>query len=146
MRLIKNNLSKAEKRLGRDLKCLGHVEHLERIQQLESIQHLTNNRTDIKARLDIQNKSFDEVEITHPPDETIIYLDPPYKNVAHYRCKVDYDKLADYILSSPYKIYISEYNLAIPNVECVLEIETRTAFSSINNNKRVVERLYCNRP
>ena len=60
-------------------------------------------------QLEILNLSYEEVKIETPINETIIYLDPPYKNTAKYQKDIDHDKLNDYIRNSKYKIYLSSY-------------------------------------
>ncbi len=118
-------MAQVKKNIGRYE--LEQLERLERLQQLE--------------RLDITNLSYEKVKIETPIDETIIYLDPPYKNTSSYQKSVDSDALDDYIQNSPYKIYLSGYDSIFP---CVLEIEHRSILSATTNNK-VIEKLFVNR-
>jgi len=53
-----------------------------------------------------------------------------------------YTELMDYILKSPYKIYVSSYEFDLP---CVFELNHRSSLSATNNAKKVVEKLFCNR-
>ena len=137
--LVKDNIQKrrldvmnfVKKSIGRF--TLEHIEHLERIQHLEHLQNL--------ERLTITNKSYEDVEINTPIDETVIYLDPPYQGTEKYQHDIDFEKLYDYIRNSPCKIYISSYDMPF---ECVAEFEHRSTLSSTNNNKKVIEKLFCN--
>jgi len=118
-----------KKQIGRlDLQQLESIQHLERIQRIEP--------------LEIQNKSYNDVVINTPIDETIIYLDPPYKGMAEYKEGVNHKELLNYIMQSPYKIYISSYEFELP---CVAEFKHRCTLSSVSNNKEVTERLFCNK-
>jgi len=103
---------------------------LERLQQLEQLE-----------RLNITNLSYEQVKIDTPVDETLIYLDPPYKNTKKYELDIDFDKLEQWVLNSKYKIYISSYKWDLP---CVKEFKHRSILSA-NSNKEVIEKLFCNK-
>jgi len=110
------------------------LDNLTRISSLIEV-----SKQDLK-NLNISNESYDEIRITTPIDETIIYLDPPYKDTAKYQKNIDFDKLYEYIRNSPYKIYISGYDMPFEVVE---EFEHRSTLSATANNK-VIEKLFCN--
>ena len=110
---------------------------LQRLQQLERLEKIRQFQ-----KLEIQNKSYDEVVIDTPVDETIIYLDPPYENTKQYQKTIDYQKLKDYINNSKYKIYVSSYEFDLP---CVASFKHKSTLSATNKNKEVIERLYCNK-
>jgi len=109
------------------------IQHLQNLQQLEHFQRI--------EPLEIQNKSYNDVVINTPIDETIIYLDPPYKGTEKYQEGVNHKELLNYIKQSPYKIYVSSYEFELP---CVAEFKHRCTLSSVSNNK-VTERLFCNK-
>ena len=109
------------------------LQQLERLEQLQKLEQL--------QQLEISNKSFENVKITTPIEETIIYLDPPYKNTAGYQCEVDFDFLYEFIEKSPYKIYISEYDLPFTEVA---SFDHRSILSS-NGFSKTTEKLYCNK-
>ena len=111
------------------------LERLEQLQQLQQLEQL--------QQLHITNLSYEQVEITTPIDETIIYLDPPYKNTASYSKTIDFDKLEEYINKSPYKIYVSGYENTYDMIE-VASFKHRSTLSPTANNE-VEEKLYCNR-
>jgi len=117
------------------LKKITRVQHLERLKLLENLKDNIN--------FEILNYSYDEVEIKTPIDETIIYLDPPYKNTGKYQKDIDHNKLKDYIHSSPYTIYLSSYE-NVYDMYLVDEYEHRSILSATTNNK-VIEKLYCNK-
>ncbi|HOS12718.1 MAG TPA: DNA adenine methylase [Candidatus Pacearchaeota archaeon] len=146
---IKNNYNMDERRLyiiqnelREELKSLKHINrlpHIERLQHLKKIQCLQRKET-----LIISNKSYEQVIIDTPIHETIIYLDPPYKNTTQYQHRIDYEKLHEYIVNSPYKIYVSSYNW--DGLYEIASFNHRCTLSATNKNKRVVEKLYCNKP
>ena len=117
---------------------LEQLQHLERLEHLKRLQQLPKLK-----QLKITNLSYEQVEITTPINETIIYLDPPYKNTAGYNKTIDFNKLQEYIDSSPHKIYLSGYENTYKMIE-VASYKHRSTLSSTHNNE-VVEKLYCNR-
>lgn len=110
------------------------LEHLERLQHLERLEHL--------ERLQITNLDYRTVPITTPPEQTIIYCDIPYQGTAEYKHDgFDHEAFFEWCRQSPYKIYVSSYDAPM---ECVFEIAHRSKLSA-TANKRVTERLFCNR-
>lgn len=102
--------------------------------QLERLERL--------ERLELSNLSYDQVQITTPINETIIYLDPPYETKTKYQYRIDYDLLSKYIKNNTYKIYLSSYEF--DGLNSVLEIDHRSILSATTNNK-VIEKLFCNK-
>jgi site-specific DNA-adenine methylase len=136
MNFVKKNLSKSHSLSELQIKSINKhsfTEQLTRLQQLEQIKNI--------QQLIISNLSYEDVKITTSVEETIIYLDPPYKNTVKYQYDIDHEKLYEYIRNSPYKIYISSYDMPFPIVK---EFEHRCTLSATANN-RVIERLFCNR-
>jgi len=119
---------------------VGELQHLERLIHLERFQQL-QQLTNLE-RLKITNLSYEQVNINTPVDETVIYLDPPYKNRKKYEKEIDHNKLEEWIKSSPYKIYISSYEF--DGLREVANFNHRSTLSATVNNK-VTERLFCNR-
>ena len=118
------------------------IQRLQQLQQLEHLQRL--QRLQRLERLHITNKSYDEVAIETPVENTVIYLDPPYKGTKQYEEKVSHDKIEDFIKNSPYRIYVSSYEW--DGLECCMEIDHRSLLSATNNSKKVVEKLFTNNP
>ena len=124
-----------KKNIGRiDLQQLQQLERLERLQQLERLERL--------EQLEITNLSYEQVPITTPIEQTIIYCDPPYKGTGKYQKDIDHELFYNWVKNSPYKIYVSSYDFDLP---CVLELSHRSTLSATNNSKKVVEKLFCNR-
>lgn len=117
------------------LQRLQQLEQLERLQQLQQLQRL--------QQLKITNNSYDDVLITTPPDETIIYLDPPYRNTENYKSSMDFDfnKLDKWFKNNKYTCFMSEYNA--PH-KSIYEIEKTVTLSASNNSLKKVEKLYYN--
>ena len=114
---------------------LKQLEHLERLQHLECLQHL-----ELLKHLELFNKSYDEVIVDTPTNETIIYCDPPYKNTGKYQNNIDHNRFDEWVENNPCKVYVSEYNSKFNEV---LAWETRSTMSA--TNKKAIEKLYCNR-
>ncbi len=110
------------------------LQQLERLERLERLQQL--------QQLHISNLSYEDVKITTPPEETVIYLDPPYKNTEKYQCEIDYTALYNYFHNSPYTIYLSSYEF---DGAVVAKMNHRCTLSPKSNNA-VTEKLYCNKP
>ena len=140
MNFVKKN--KSERLDLQQLERLQQLQQLERLQQLQQLQQLQRlQRLEQLEQVELSNLSYEDVIIDTPIDETIIYLDPPYKSTAKYQHDIDFEALYSYIRNSPYKIYISSYEM--PFFECE-QFEHRSTLSATANNK-VIERLFCNR-
>ena len=109
------------------------LEQLERLERLEQLPRL--------EQLDIFNQSAFDVVIDTPIEETIIYLDPPYKGTEKYQDEVCHDELKRYIDNSPYTIYLSSYEFDLPVVHTMKHNSTLCA----TKNNAVVEKLFCNK-
>ena len=121
------------------LEQLEQLQRLEQLEQLEQLQRLEQLER-FNSFFSIQNKDFLDVEITTPIDQTIVYLDPPYRGTAKYELDVDHDALDSYFRNSQFTCFMSEYNA--PHKE-VFSLEKR---SLLNSSKvdNVIERLYFN--
>jgi site-specific DNA-adenine methylase len=124
MKIIKSSLGRND------------MQQLQQLQQLEQLERLQ-----IVQQLEITNLSYEEVKIETPINETIVYCDPPYKGTGKYQKDIDHDKFLEWVKNSPYKIYVSSYEFELP---CVFELSHRSSLSVTNNNKKVVEKLFCN--
>ena len=117
----------------RQLQRLQQLERLEQLEQLERLERL--------ERLDIFNQSAFDVVIDTPIEETIIYLDPPYKGTEKYQEEVCHDELKRYIDNSPYTVYLSSYEFDLP----VAHVMRHNSTLSPTKNNAVVEKLFCNK-
>jgi 16S rRNA G966 N2-methylase RsmD len=126
----------------RAIQQLQQLERLQQLQQLERLQQLEQlERLQPISKLSITNLSYEEIEITTPIDETIIYCDIPYFNTGTYQEKLCHESFNNWVKSSPYKIYISSYE---SDFNEVLSMTHRSTLNAINKN-RVDEKLFCNR-
>ena len=114
----------------RQLQRLQHLEHLQQLQQLQQLE-----------RLDIRNQSAFDVVIDTPIEETIIYLDPPYKGTGKYQEDINHDQLFEYVKSSPYTVYLSSYEFDLP----VVREMKHTASICATKNNPTIEKLFCNK-
>jgi len=126
-----------------DLERLERLEQLERLQQLEQLQQLERLQQleQLQQNIAFSNLCYQEVKITTPIEETIVYLDPPYRGTEKYVEAFDYDVIDDYFANLPYLAFMSEYNAPF---ECVHEIATRSTLSASNNAVKKIEKLYVN--
>jgi len=119
--------------LNQELKMIPHISQIFQLEELKDI-NLSN--------LNITNQSYEQVQFTTPPNETIIYLDPPYENTGKYEKDIDHKefyKWVDTLIAKGFKVYISSYECHLP---CVLEIEHTSSLSATATNK-VIEKLFC---
>jgi site-specific DNA-adenine methylase len=112
------------------------MEQFGSIRQLEGIQSPLQN-----DKLEIHNQSALDFVIDTAPEETVVYLDPPYAGTRKYLKDVDHNSLYEFIeKNSEYKIYVSSYESPL---DCVAEYRHRTT-KGANINREVTEGLFCN--
>ena len=124
--------------LGKSNK-LERLESLENLERMNKLLEIENNR--VLENIHILNMHAYDVAIDTPKDETVIYLDPPYKGTAKYKVDINHDDLYNYVRMSGYPVFMSEYNAPF---NCVMEIEHRATLSKTMNNV-VTEKLFYNR-
>ena len=124
------------------LKQLQHLEQLQQLQHLERLERFEQlPRFERFEQLNILNQSAFDVVIDTPADETIIYLDPPYKGTAKYQEGINHDQLFEYVKSSPYTVYLSSYEFDLP----VVREMKHTASICATKNNPTIEKLFCNK-
>ena len=123
-----------ERRLefGRQIKILCKRLDLEQLERLEQLEQ----------KISFTNLSYENVCIDTPIDETIVYLDPPYRNTRKYIEGLCHNQLDSYFANLPYLAFMSEYSAPF---KCVFQINTRSTFSSTSNSCAKIERLFVNR-
>ncbi len=113
---------------------------LERLQQLQNLERLEQ----LEPIFTTSNLSYKEVKINTPIEETIIYLDPPYRNTEKYIEGKDfnYKELDEWFINNKYTCFMSEYNA--PH-KVIFEIEKIKLFNaSLEERSVAIEKLYCN--
>ena len=128
------------------LQQLQQLERLEQFQQLEQLLQLQQLQQ-LEQLLQLQKlqlsaKSYDQVEIK---PNSIVYCDPPYKNTAGYTVDFNFNKFYSWAEKAQFPLFISEYDINIPNFNCVFAINKRSLLTSnkaITNIK--VEKIYAN--
>ena len=131
---IRKQLTMYEKKCK--VKQLRQLQQLEKLQRLERLQQLK-----FSQKLEILNSSYEDVGITTPKQETIIYCDPPYYNTAQYQKDIDHEVFFEWVKNNPYTTYISSYNAPLYLVN---SFNHRSTLSSSNNSLKTKENLYCN--
>lgn len=134
MSLVKSSIGRFDMEQLEQLQRLERLEQLEQLQRLQQLQQL--------EQLEISNLSAFDVEITTPPKQTVIYLDPPYIKTEGYAQEMCHKELYEWIDHSEYKIYMSSYE---SDLECVFEMGHRSTLSATSNSKKVSEKLFCNK-
>lgn len=116
-------------------RLLQHSNRLECFEKLESCQRLASIE-----RLAIYNKSYDEIEIK---PNSVIYLDPPYKDTNKYEISkdFDYEKFYSWCERQTELCFISEYSMPKDRFTCIAEIEHRSIICA-NENQSVIERVF----
>lgn len=97
----------------------------------------------IKKVTDVEFKccSYDELII---PDNSIIYCDPPYRNVANYQCDFDYDKFYNWLKhmkSLGHSVYISEYWMP-EDFKCIWQKEVVNFLGNYGHINSRTEKLF----
>jgi len=110
------------------------LQQLERLEQLERLQPVFST----------SNLSYKDVKINTPIDETIIYLDPPYRNTEKYieGKDFDYKELDQWFLDNKYTCFMSEYNA--PHT-VIFQIDKLSLLDNSKEKKKVAkEKLFWN--
>lgn len=126
--------------LDRKYKELEQLESLERLQNLESLIRLER----LHPIFTTSNLSYKNVKINTPIDESIIYLDPPYRNTGKYIEGKDfnYKELDEWFLDNKYTCFMSEYDA--PH-KVIFEIDKFSLLDNSKEKKKVVkEKLFWN--
>jgi site-specific DNA-adenine methylase len=131
------------------LKGLQQLEQLERLQQLEQLQQLQQlqqleqlEQLNPIDNIKLFNLDYKEVQIETPKNETIVYLDPPYRNTAGYIEGLCHNELDDYFKSLKYKAFMSEYEAPFKSV---LEIKKAQLMNNTKEKKTyAIEKLFVN--
>jgi site-specific DNA-adenine methylase len=118
-----------EQRKIKELEQLERLQQLERLEILERLQQLEK-----LPAFTISNLDFADVKITTPLDETIIYLDPPYRETAKYKEKFDYTRVDEFFKNSPYTCFMSEYNAPFKSI---LEIKKESLLNNSLKEKKI---------
>jgi len=119
-----------------DLERLQRLEQLERLEELQQLERLER-----LPAFTITNLDFREVKIKTPINESIVYLDPPYRGTATYIEKCFFEDIDNYFKNSPYTCFMSEYEAPF---QSVFEIDKRCTLSTTNNSIVKKEKLFYN--
>ena len=107
-------------------------ELLQRLQQLQQLQQ----------QIQFTNLDYSEVIINTPEDETIVYIDPPYRGTAKYAEGLNHDELDEWFKNLPCLAFMSEYSAPFKSV---LEIKKAQLMNNLKEKKiYVLEKLYVN--
>ena len=143
---------------GKGLTELKQLQRLERLEQLQQLQRLEKlEQLERLERLDLithTNLDYAEVKISTPPQDTIIYADPPYANTSEYKLcgnSFDYERFYQWCIDKAkqgYSVFISEYNMPQDRFKEVWSKDTYASFNVISRDcgaktkPQRVERLF----
>ena len=113
------------------------LQQLQQLQQLERLERLER----LEQKITFTNLDYRDVKITTPIDETVVYLDPPYRGTEKYIEGIDHDGMDEFFRSLPYLAFMSEYNAPF---NCILDIKTTSTLSDKVRSSKI-ERLYVNK-
>lgn len=138
-----NTVLKDGAKRGQQLERLERISLLQQVKQLEQVERVMDCLT-------FSNGSYEDVVLDTPPDETVVYCDPPYRNTAGYVSSEDgkegtfstqfFDK---WVTASKYPVYISEYSAPFQTVFSIQKRETLGGAKSGKSHQKT-ERLYWN--
>ena len=110
---------------------LQNLERLARIQSLECLQ---------KDNIKFYSDDYQNIPLTDK--DAVIYCDIPYANTAKYKHSFDYERFYSWAEKQEVPVYISEYEMPKDRFVCVAEKEKICRFSSTNNSKVAIERIF----
>ena len=110
---------------------LQNLERLARIQSLECLQ---------KDNIKFYSDDYQNIPLTDK--DAVIYCDIPYANTAKYKHSFDYERFYLWAEKQEVPVYISEYEMPKDRFVCVAEKEKICRFSSTNNSKVAIERIF----
>ena len=118
---------------------LQRLEQLEQLEQLERLQQLE------QQRICFFNLDYKNVIINTPIEETIVYIDGPYRNTSKYIEGKDFNylELDDWFRNNKYTCFMSEYDA--PH-KCIFETtKSSHLLNKRDCHKKVIEKLYINK-
>ena len=122
---------------------ISFLQNLERIQSLQSLQSLESlERLERLERLDYKIFSLDYREVPIP-EGAVVYCDPPYKGTHKYVCEFDHAAFYRWVLSRPFPVFISEYNM--PDDFVPIAIKQKTSSLSATSTFNVAEKIFVQR-
>ena len=113
------------------------LQNLERLTRLQRLNKLDNLQTD-----NIRFYSDDYQNIPLTDKDAVINCDIPYLNTNKYKHSFDYERFYSWAEKQEVPVYISEYEMPKDRFVCVAEKEKICRFSSTNNSKVAIERIF----
>ena len=110
---------------------LQNLERLTRLQSLECLQ---------KDNIKFYSDDYQNIPLTDK--DAVIYCDIPYLNTNKYKYPFDYERFYTWAEKQEVPVYISEYEMPKDRFVCVAEKEKRCSYSSTNNSKITIERIF----
>lgn len=115
------------------------AEELTRLQQLERLQQL--QQLERIERLQIVNGSYLDYEYQ---EGDIVYCDPPYEGTAEYTGGFDSKKFYDWVMSRPYQVWFSSYQISDKRPKMVWAKGKSNLMAGAKGQKQNYECIYTN--
>jgi site-specific DNA-adenine methylase len=128
--VFKGGSDSIENKKLHEMQQLQHLENMEQLRQIEIVA----------PKLTITNRSFEDLVISK---DSIVYLDPPYKNTANQYGFFDYDLFVQWAKCLKVPAFLSEYS----NTLDWKEVFSKDKFSKFSPNQlkgRRIEYLFWN--
>ena len=121
------------------LQRLESLQRLQRLQRLQSLQRLQRLQSLESIQcLEVFTGDYQDVKI---PGNAVVYCDPPYINTGGYGIDFDHERFYNWLRTRDFPVYVSEY--AMPDdFVCIWRKEKTCTYSSANNKKKTVEKLF----
>lgn len=149
----------AEVKLKSSIDNRAEIKRLDKIcfyHKLSSLENLTRiGNIPMGYNFNTSNADYQDVRIHTPPNDTIIYADPPYNGTRGYNINKEsafnYDRFYDYMIwlhKQGYYVFISEYNMPQDRFKEVWGKDTLASFNTIKKDcgararPQRVERLF----
>lgn len=76
----------------------------------------------------------------------VVYCDIPYEKAKGYKEKFNILDFLNWAISRDYQVFISSYEITDERFYLVWEQEKNCTLSATDNSRKVIERIYSNKP
>jgi site-specific DNA-adenine methylase len=129
---------------GKELEDINTLQNLERLQSLERIE-MIEGVPQLLTHVTITNSDYRKVDIA---PNSIVYCDIPYSgqnaDPKSYNIEFNQRDFIDWTATRNFPVYVSEYEITDPRLQCVWEKDIRTTMRSAGDSVIKTEKLYWN--
>ena len=124
----------------KEIRPVGTVKDLESLQSLQCLQSLQRLERLVPPVVNPFAIDYRKVPI---PEGAVVYCDPPYKGTAKYLVNFDHEAFYQWVLSRPFPVFISEYNM--PDDFSPIGIKQKISSLSAVSTFNVAEKIFVQR-